>query len=419
MDALRSAVQPVTHRLTGPVRDLGVSLVGEACYRTLVLDVDVGDAACVRLAASKGLGAAIVAASAVVKLPQVAKLVRARSAAGVSFLSYLLETAALLITLAYNVRNGFPFSTYGESALIAAQDVVISLLVLHYGGRPAAAAVFVAVLAGSAAAVFVDGLVDARALGYLQGAAGVLGVASKLPQIVAIWRQGGTGQLSAFAVGRLPLPLPLSPPFLLAAALPRTPGPHLTRSSPRSSTTSSAPCRASSPPCKRWTTSSSCTASWRVLCSTPSSRCRWSTTGTRRRKRQRASARRHPCRRASRLPRPGPPKAHPRDVVVDAFLGGRGCSFAYQSGLLMRFLSIMVVYAITEYVCPVVPAAPQGTRSSDLRRRLVRQNAADMDTVTAEALIMHTGILPARNNQTPHLAPMSRAAQYIQWMSYS
>ncbi|KAG6030791.1 hypothetical protein E4U41_007765 [Claviceps citrina] len=39
-----------------------------------------------------------------------------------------------------------------------------------------------------------------RALGYLQAGAGVLGVASKLPQIVAIYRRGGTGQLSAFTV---------------------------------------------------------------------------------------------------------------------------------------------------------------------------------------------------------------------------
>jgi len=37
-------------------------------------------------------------------------------------------------------------------------------------------------------------------LKYLQAGAGVLGVASKLPQILAVYQQGGTGQLSAFAV---------------------------------------------------------------------------------------------------------------------------------------------------------------------------------------------------------------------------
>ncbi|KAF4505580.1 hypothetical protein G6O67_007513 [Ophiocordyceps sinensis] len=200
MDALRSALQPITHNLPGPMRDLGVSLLGEPCYKTLVLDVDVENTACVKLAISKGLGMGIVAASAIVKVPQMLKLVGSQSAKGVSFLSYLLETSALLITLAYNVRNGFPFSTYGETALIMAQNVVISVLVLNYSGRAGMAAVLVAVLAGSMATLFAGGIVDARAMGYLQGAAGVLGVASKLPQILAVWQQGGTGQLSAFAV---------------------------------------------------------------------------------------------------------------------------------------------------------------------------------------------------------------------------
>jgi mannose-P-dolichol utilization defect protein 1 len=34
----------------------------------------------------------------------------------------------------------------------------------------------------------------------LQAGAGVIGVASKLPQIFTIWQEGGTGQLSSFAV---------------------------------------------------------------------------------------------------------------------------------------------------------------------------------------------------------------------------
>ncbi|OAA68227.1 polyketide synthase [Niveomyces insectorum RCEF 264] len=160
MDALRAVVQPVTHNLPGPVRDLGVSLLGDACYRTLVLDVDPTDTPCLRLAVSKALGVGIVAASAVVKVPQIVKLVRARSAAGVSFLSYLLETTSYLVSLAYNVRRGFPFSTYGETAFILAQNVVITLLVLHYSGRRGWAATLAA----------------------------------------GIWLEGGTGQLSAFTV---------------------------------------------------------------------------------------------------------------------------------------------------------------------------------------------------------------------------
>ena len=209
MDVLRSAVQPITHNLPAPIRDLGVSLIGETCYKTLLLDVDLADAECLRLAVSKGLGVGIIAASSIVKVPQIANLVRSRSAAGVSFLSYLLETTACLITLAYNVRNGFPFNTYGETALLAAQNVVISVLVLNYSGQPAAAAVFVAALAGGLGLLFTRGLLDMQALSFLQAGAGVLGVASKLPQILTIWQAGSTGQLSSFAVRRQTCPLVL------------------------------------------------------------------------------------------------------------------------------------------------------------------------------------------------------------------
>lgn len=200
MDAVRSLVQPITHNLPAPIRDLGVSIVGETCYKALLLDVDVENTECIKLAISKGLGIGIVGASAVVKVPQILKLLQSKSAEGVSFLSYLLETSAYLISLAYNVRNGFPFSTFGETAFIMGQNVVIAMLVLNYSGRPATAALFVAALAVSAAALFADNIVDMQALSYLQAGAGVLGVASKVPQILAIWQEGGTGQLSAFAV---------------------------------------------------------------------------------------------------------------------------------------------------------------------------------------------------------------------------
>lgn len=205
MDTVRSLIQPVTHNLPAPIRDIGVGLLGDTCYKALILDVDETNVDCIKLAVSKGLGVGIVAASAVVKVPQILNLVSSRSAAGVSFLSYLLETTSYLVSLAYNVRNGFPFSTYGETAFILVQNIIITLLVLNYSGRGVVAALFAAVLAVAATALFglAEGTalsIDSTQLGYLQAGAGVLGVASKIPQILAIWQEGGTGQLSAFTV---------------------------------------------------------------------------------------------------------------------------------------------------------------------------------------------------------------------------
>ncbi|APA15825.1 hypothetical protein sscle_15g105950 [Sclerotinia sclerotiorum 1980 UF-70] len=200
MDQLRTVLQPLTHNLPAPIKDLGVSLIGEQCYKTLLLDIDPSHTECLKLGISKGLGVGIIAASSIVKIPQLLKLISSKSSSGISFLSYLLETSAYLISLAYNYRSEFPFSTYGETALIMVQNVVIAVLVLNYSGRASTAALFVAGLAASAFTLFSGNMLDMQQLAYLQAGAGVLGVASKLPQILTVWQEGGTGQLSAFAV---------------------------------------------------------------------------------------------------------------------------------------------------------------------------------------------------------------------------
>ncbi|PWY67007.1 mannose-P-dolichol utilization defect 1 protein [Aspergillus eucalypticola CBS 122712] len=202
IDPLQPLLRPVVSALPEPVHDAIVSLIGSSCHNSLVVDLDVSkDPACTSLAISKALGIAIVGASGIVKVPQILKLISSRSSAGVSFVSYALETASLLITLSYSVRNQFPFSTFGETALIAVQDVVVGVLVLTFAGRSAAAAAFIAVVAASVYALLFDQtLVDAQTMSMLQAGAGALGVASKAPQIYTIWREGGTGQLSAFAV---------------------------------------------------------------------------------------------------------------------------------------------------------------------------------------------------------------------------
>ncbi|KAK3072559.1 hypothetical protein LTR53_006613 [Teratosphaeriaceae sp. CCFEE 6253] len=197
---LRGLLQPITHNLPKPISDTATSLLGDSCYRSLVHNINLSDTACLKLAVSKALGIGIVGASSVVKIPQLLKLLNSQSAEGISFLSYFLETASFLISLMYNVRNRFPFSTYGEIALIAVQNVAISVLVLRYSGMGAAAAVFVAGLAAGGYAMYNEDITSMGMLQYLQAGAGLLGVASKVPQIVTIFQQGGTGQLSAFAV---------------------------------------------------------------------------------------------------------------------------------------------------------------------------------------------------------------------------
>lgn len=204
---LRPYVQTITHSLppliTAPLSDL----LTPPCYTTLIQDFDpLSSPACLKLAVSKAVGIAIIAASTIVKVPQIIKLINSGSAEGVSFLSYLLETTAYVITLAYNFRSGFPFSTFGETALIAVQNVVIAVLVLHFaasakGKSTPYPGVFVAGLAAAGYALFTPTIVSTELLRNLQMFVTIpLGLMSKIPQIVDVQRRKSTGQLSAFAV---------------------------------------------------------------------------------------------------------------------------------------------------------------------------------------------------------------------------
>ncbi len=198
-DLIRPYVQPITHNLPSPIANIGLSLLGETCYKTLIHDVQPEDA-CVKLGVSKALGIAIILASSVVKIPQIMKLYKSKSAVGISFASYFLETFAYIINLAYNFRSGNPLSTYGETLFIMLQNMFICVMVLRYSGEQTAASIFVAFTAILFGMISTEFGMSMKLLSWLQMGAGVMSVASKVPQIFTIWADGTTGQLSAFAV---------------------------------------------------------------------------------------------------------------------------------------------------------------------------------------------------------------------------
>jgi mannose-P-dolichol utilization defect protein 1 len=153
-----------------------------------------------KLGISKALGLGIVVAGSIVKLPQLLKLINASSGAGLSVTGYIFETIGYIMTLAYNVRLRFPFSTYGETAFISVQNVLILLLILHYEGKDVYGAAGLGAVAAFAYPLFDPKLVSYKHLQILQGLSIPLSLASKLPQIYTNYKNGSTGQLSAFTV---------------------------------------------------------------------------------------------------------------------------------------------------------------------------------------------------------------------------
>ncbi|GAA5836630.1 hypothetical protein JCM9279_000449 [Rhodotorula babjevae] len=197
-----AALQPLTRNLPGIVRDPLVALFGQECYTTLVWNADLTDERCLKLALSKGLGLGMVAGGAILKVPQILTVVKSGSARGLSLSSYVLDTAATAITVAYNVRSGFPFSTYGEMVFLLAQNAVLITLITSYSPRPTLPrlvplAIFFSSLAYALSST---ALVPASALAVLQTFTIPLSLSSKLPQIISNARAGSTGQLSAFLV---------------------------------------------------------------------------------------------------------------------------------------------------------------------------------------------------------------------------
>ena len=81
---------------------------------------------------SKTLGYSIVVASTVIKLPQVFKILSARSSFGLSFNGSLLELLAVTFTFCYAFTRQFPFSAWGESFFLTIESFLITFFIKWY-----------------------------------------------------------------------------------------------------------------------------------------------------------------------------------------------------------------------------------------------------------------------------------------------
>eukprot|EP00879_Flechtneria_rotunda_P022383 GHRR01023618.1.p1 GENE.GHRR01023618.1~~GHRR01023618.1.p1 ORF type:complete len:213 (+),score=62.61 GHRR01023618.1:204-842(+) len=111
----------------------------------------------IKLLVSKMLGYGILVFSVLVKLPQVANVVRAQSADGLSAVSFELESWGLLVHTAYGYLKGLPFSTYGEASMLFAQNLLLLGLIYKYARLPASRRLAALVLAGGTIAAVVTG----------------------------------------------------------------------------------------------------------------------------------------------------------------------------------------------------------------------------------------------------------------------
>ncbi|XP_010360677.1 mannose-P-dolichol utilization defect 1 protein isoform X7 [Rhinopithecus roxellana] len=184
----------------GPLKRLLVPiLLPEKCYDQLFVQWDLLHVPCLKILLSKGLGLGIVAGSLLVKLPQVFKILGAKSAEGLSLQSVMLELVALTGTMVYSITNNFPFSSWGEALFLMLQTITICFLVMHYRGQTVKGVAFLACYS-LVLLVLLSPLTPLTVVTLLQASNVPAVVVGRLLQAATNYHNGHTGQLSAITV---------------------------------------------------------------------------------------------------------------------------------------------------------------------------------------------------------------------------
>ncbi|XP_053701039.1 solute carrier family 66 member 3 isoform X2 [Synchiropus splendidus] len=134
-------------------------------------------------------------ACAVLKLPQILVLVRARSSCGLSLHSLLLELAGFVVFMTYQVYYDYPPPTYLEYPILIAQDAVMLLLILHYNQQRSHALLYALLFVGGWRLVTVHKWMVDLAMSLCT----VISAASKFAQLQCLWRSKDAGQVSALS----------------------------------------------------------------------------------------------------------------------------------------------------------------------------------------------------------------------------
>ncbi|XP_071033225.1 mannose-P-dolichol utilization defect 1 protein homolog isoform X2 [Parasteatoda tepidariorum] len=141
--------------------------ISERCFDELFVKLNITDGDCLKQTISKALGTGIILGSTLVKFPQILKILKAKSAEGISFLGVLLELIAVTSAASYSYAKGYPFSSWGESCFLMVETAIIGFLVLLYSSQFRQANIFAA-LYSVATYVLFNGMVPVSALWSMQ-----------------------------------------------------------------------------------------------------------------------------------------------------------------------------------------------------------------------------------------------------------
>lgn len=180
-----------------PVTTACSKLLSDVCCTKFIHNFDFQDSDCIKQFVAKFSGYLIVVGASLVKLPQVVKIFKAKSGAGITLFGVLLELIAITFNACYSFRNNFPFSAWGEAIFLAIETALIAFLIFCFDGKKLNAVTFLSTYSIMVFALTHPTLISKDVLWYLQSTVLPLAVTGKLIQAFKNYKAQHTGQLSA------------------------------------------------------------------------------------------------------------------------------------------------------------------------------------------------------------------------------
>jgi mannose-P-dolichol utilization defect protein 1 len=149
----------------------------------------------------QGLGTGIVVGSTLVKVPQVLKVVRSKSAAGLNALSFELETLGLAIAATYGFMLALPFTAFGEVVALLLQNIVLLACIYRYQRLSSRRSVIAILLLVAWTILATSGTLSRAHISALYDFNNLILIASRVPQISQNFQHKSTGQLSPITYG--------------------------------------------------------------------------------------------------------------------------------------------------------------------------------------------------------------------------
>lgn len=175
---------------------LGPKCTHELLHLHKVFPLTTSDSHCTQLLLRKGLSLGIISGSALVKLPQLLKILLNQSVTGLSLLGQVLELLASTIAFVYNFRAGNPFMVYGETVFVSLQNALLVLMIGFYGNKMMQLIMFTAIYSVLLSTLLIPNYVNMEQMAILQVATIPITALARLPQIFQVWSSGSPGQLS-------------------------------------------------------------------------------------------------------------------------------------------------------------------------------------------------------------------------------